>query len=98
MSIDTVELTTACDDGLWGSTWRFVRLGDKLVVDGYMEWRRASKRHKPVTSVIWIRLNAHASTMKEVDVPFTPAIAAWAKREWLKKADALLTAGFHTRA
>lgn len=94
MSINGLRLESEGQDGLWGQTWGFTLLGDKLILNYYTTWRRPSKRHKPVRQEHWDRLNSRESNLKQADIPFTPAIGEWAKREWLKQLEATVSVGF----
>lgn len=92
--IDRIELETAGPDGMSGTTWTFFLLGEQLVVDSYATWAKESKRHKARITGRWERLNRREATIKQSDVPLTPAIADWAKREWLKALEASVSVGF----
>lgn len=94
MRLENLNLESAGQDGMWGASWGFILLSDMLVLNEYRTWTRASKRHKPVTKDYWSRLNSREANIKKAEVPFTPAIAAWAKREWIKQLEANVTVGF----
>lgn len=93
-ALDRVSVEKLNPDGLSGVRWSFFLLGDKLVVDVYEEFSRASKRHQPKVLRSWRRLNSRDSFIKRADVPLPPAIAKMAKDAFLQALVAGISVGF----
>ena len=81
-------------DGLWGTTWTFLIMDGRLVVDKYERWRKLDGRSKPKSEACWYRKSPDESTITKAEVPFTPAIGTWAKAQWLKHLEHTVTVGF----
>jgi hypothetical protein len=71
---DSVEINRDSDDGLQRRTWRFIRLDDQLVVDGYAELARENKRQKFKQTQFYERLRRRESTLKVDTVPLSDDI------------------------
>jgi len=93
MNTSHFTLESNSPDGLWGTTWSFLILDGRLVVDKYERWRK-SGGNKPKSEACWYRISPHESTITKAEVPFTPAIGTWAKAQWLKHLEYTVTVGF----
>lgn len=93
-SISQVRLDTTSPSGLWGCTWIFILVGEQLVVDNYSTWSKETTRHKAKVVDHWSRLMSRESNIPQSEVPLTPAVAAAAKREWLKLLESKVSVGF----
>lgn len=88
---DSVEISREADDALTRQVWRFFRLGNRLVLDGYEEEARDSKRHKFKRVQFWKRLYERDSRLKIGDVPMTPELKAEALEAFFTQLRAVLT-------
>jgi hypothetical protein len=66
-------------------TWRFTVIGLALVLDGYYEEERATKRHKYITPRWYSRLNTRDSKIREADVPWSTEIMEDARALFLRE-------------
>lgn len=74
-------LESNAPDGLWRTTWVFVALDGRLVVDMYERWRRPSARSKPKIEERRHCMSPAESTVTKAEVPFTPCAETWARAE-----------------
>jgi hypothetical protein len=91
----TITFEDESDDGLSRIRWRFY-FSDRmmLIVDGYEEAARKTKRHGFKVVRFWLRLNSRNNSMEKSAVPFTQEVAERAKQELFKKINLNLAVDF----
>ena len=80
----TVSFSTNETD-LYYEFWRFVLLGDRLVLDYYVVCDRLSKRHRFVEKKVYNRLMRQYCTICVSEVPYDDKIVQLAKQTMMNQ-------------